>query len=227
VLSYGHKIPYIGRFITFIGAMYARTTIVKILIKLRKIFIVFNAIIGVYLVFKSVGFSTDNLIIGFLAVGETYFQSLITLSSKLFHWFVELFDHKLVPNVSGDNGGTWFSKPNTPKSNNSLIIPSNLKLPDILDTPGFSLRNLYKDGIPSTRSWYSFITDTNTWWWITVSAATFGVIYLGYSIYSDPSYLSELFSKKPRTNIQPPTPPVNPDDNITLSGTIAGAMDDF
>src|SRR6202035_1203266 len=68
VLSYGHKIPYIGRIISIIATVYARTTIIKVLTKLRKIFIIFNALIGVYLVFKSVGFSTDNLIVGFLAV---------------------------------------------------------------------------------------------------------------------------------------------------------------
>ena len=52
VLSYAHKIPYLGRIITFLGVMYGKTTIWKILIKLRKIFIVFNALIGVYLIFS-------------------------------------------------------------------------------------------------------------------------------------------------------------------------------
>jgi hypothetical protein len=53
VLGYAHKIPIIGKLITIAGLWYGKTTIWKILVKLRKIFIVLNAIIGVYMVFKT------------------------------------------------------------------------------------------------------------------------------------------------------------------------------
>jgi hypothetical protein len=224
IISYGHKIPYIGRIISIIAAMYARTTIMKILTKVRKIFIIFNALIGVYLVFKSVGFSTDNILVGFVAVGETYLQTLLSFTSKLFHWFVELFDHKIIPNVPGDNGGTWFSKPKIiePKYK-SLIIPSNLKIPDFIESPGFSLRELYKNSTPVTKSWFSYITDSNTLWWIAVSVGTIGFIYLGYNFCTNPHFVEDFFIKKPRTNIQPPTPPIDPGNNpdITLTGAVA------
>jgi hypothetical protein len=90
---------------------------------------------------------------------------------------VELFDHKIIPNVPGDNGslarGTWFSKPREIEKPTSLIVPSNLKFQDIMDsTSNFSLRELYKDAKPQPRYWYSFLTDTNTLWWLGVSIAT-------------------------------------------------------
>lgn len=46
VLAYAHKIPYIKHIITALSIMYGRTTIWKVLINLRKGFIMFNAVIG-------------------------------------------------------------------------------------------------------------------------------------------------------------------------------------
>lgn len=221
LLGYIHKMPILGKIISLLGLYYGRTNYWQLLVKIRKIFVVFNALIGVYMVFKSVGFSTDNLIIGFTAVGETYFTMLGSLVKRLFCWFVELFDHKIIPNVPGDNGGTWFSKPIKPKYK-SLIVPSNLKIPDFIDTPGFSLRELYMKGTPSTNK--SWLLDSNTWWWIAVTAGTIGVIYLGYNLCTNPNFTLELFGSNPKTNIQPPTPPVNPPQgspDITLSGAVA------
>ena len=83
ILGYAHKMPIVGKVIGILAAWYGKTTIWKILVKIRKIFIVFNAIIGVYMVFKTVGFSTDNLLIGFTAMGETYLQTLFGLVKKI------------------------------------------------------------------------------------------------------------------------------------------------
>lgn len=219
ILGYAHKIPFIGRIITILGVWYGKTTIWKILVKIRKIFIVFNAIIGVYMVFKTVGFSTDNLLIGFTAMGETYIQTLFGLMNRLFHWFVELFDHKVVPNVPGDSGGTWFSKPSIPK-NKSIFIPSNI--PNILENDTFSLRNLYKDAVPSSTPWYR---DTNNLFWILTIAGTIGVAYVGYKIYMDPSIVMSIFKSNPTINTQAPTPPNDPSgSNITLEQAATGSI---
>ena len=201
LLAYAHKIPFIGRIISLLGLYYGRTTIWKILIKVRKIFIVINALIGVYLVFKSVGFSTDNLLVGFIAVGESYFIMLKNLTYKLFTWFVELFDHKIIPNVPGDNGGTFFSKP----KNKSIFTPSNI--PNLLESDMFSLRKLYKDATPNYTPWYK---DTTTWLWIIGTGCTIGVIYLGYCVIADPSFIPSLFKSNPTINTQGPTPPTDP-----------------
>ena len=221
ILGYAHKIPFIGRIIAILGVWYGKTTIWKILIKIRKTFIVFNAIIGVFMVFKSVGFSTDNLLIGFTAMGETYIQALFGLVNRLFHWFVELFDHKVVPNVPGDSGGTWFSKPPVPK-NKSIFVPSNISIPNILENDTFSLRNLYKDAVPSSTPWYR---DTNNLFWFLTIAGTIGAVYVGYKIYMDPSIIMSVFKSNPTINTQAPTPPNDPSgSNITLEQAATGSI---
>jgi hypothetical protein len=227
VIAYGHKIPFIGRIISLVGLYYGRTTIWKVLAKLRKIFIIVNALIGVYMVFKTAGFSSDNIIAGWLAVGETYFETLAGLTGRLFRWFVELFDHKVVPNVPGDNGGTWFSKPQ-PQPNKSIFVPSNLNISDIIENKPFSLRALYKDGVISnTSSWY---TDKTTWYWIAGIACTLGVLYLGYKIVTDPLYILDRTTPSIKTT-QPTPPPINPSDlemppspDITLGRNIAQSV---
>src|SRR6201994_4963285 len=108
ILSYGSKIPYIKRIITILSVMYGRTTIWKVLVRLRKLFIMFNAVIGVYMVFKTVGFGYDNLLAGFVGMGHSYIEIFSNFTKRLFHWFVELFDHKIVPNVPG--GGSSVTK---------------------------------------------------------------------------------------------------------------------
>jgi len=109
VLSYGSKIPFIKQIISVLSLYYGRTTFWKILIKLRKGFIMFNAVIGVYMVFKTVGFSYDNILAGFAGMGHNYLEIFTNFTKRLFHWFVELFDHKVIPNVPNvprDSGGT-------------------------------------------------------------------------------------------------------------------------
>jgi hypothetical protein len=224
VIAYAHKIPVIRFIIGTLAAYYGKTTIWKILVKIRKIFIIINALLGVYMVFKTVGFSTDNLIAGFIGVGETYFIMLKDVTYKLFTWFVELFDHKIIPNVPGDNGGTMFSKP----KNKSLITPSNIKIPDILDDDFFSLRKLYKDATPTSTPWYK---ETSTLLWIVGGICTIGVLYYGYCKISDPLFIATLFSSNPTINTQSPTPPLDPSGSgtipspdITLSQSIGNSI---
>jgi len=60
VLSYANKIPFIKQIVSMLSLYYGRTTFWKILIKLRKAFIMFNALLGVFMVYNTVGFSYDN-----------------------------------------------------------------------------------------------------------------------------------------------------------------------
>ena len=110
LIAYAHKIPLIGRLITLASLYYGKTTIWKILVKIRKAFIIFNAALGVYMVFHTVGFSTDNILAGITAMGHEYLQLLFNFTHRIFNWFVEIFDHKIVPNV-----------PNEPKNPKSFI----------------------------------------------------------------------------------------------------------
>jgi hypothetical protein len=56
------------------------------------------------MVFKSVGFSMDNILAGFSGMGHQYLEIFTNFTKRLFNWFVELFDHKVVPNVPKDGG---------------------------------------------------------------------------------------------------------------------------
>jgi hypothetical protein len=102
ILGYAHKVPMIRKLLALLGFWYGKTTIWKLLVKIRKVFILVNAAIGVYMVFKTVGFSSDNIIAGVGGMGHTYYELLFNTTKRLFNWFVELFDHKIVPSVPTD-----------------------------------------------------------------------------------------------------------------------------
>ena len=112
VLSYGSKIPFIKQIVAMLSMYYGRTTFWKVLIRVRKLFIIFNAIIGVFMVYKTVGFSYENVLAGFAGMGHSYLEIFSNFIKKLFNWFVELFDHKVIPNVPGDvnSGNNTYKK---------------------------------------------------------------------------------------------------------------------
>jgi hypothetical protein len=234
ILSYAHKIPYIGKIIMLLSLWYGKTTWWKILVKIRKVFIIFNALIGVLLVFKTTGFSSDNVLAGIAGMGHTYLEIFYNFSKRLFYWFVELFDHKIVPNVPSTGGGNppasagnnWFQgKSNIPstagsQSHKSIFIPSGIELPNILESESFSLRNLYKDGVVSIHStpWYR---EWSTWLWIVGIA---GVAFIGYKFIIDPLFIESLGRGNTVVNApQPPNISVTPASSGSSSG--AGSPD--
>lgn len=60
ILGYARKLPFLSKLISWLSLWYGRTTIWKILGKTRKLFVILNALIGVYAVFKAVGFNFDK-----------------------------------------------------------------------------------------------------------------------------------------------------------------------
>jgi hypothetical protein len=220
VLGYAHKIPVIGKVLSLLSLWYGRTTIWKILVKIRKIFIVFNAIIGVYIVFKSVGFSTDNLMAGFYGVGHTYVETLFSLTKRLFNWFVELFDHKVVPNVPGTGPNTpkvynplgWYTKPmhNAPLSERILDLGN---LNKNLFTDPFNI-NINVQSTP----WYR---DYTTWLWIAGVTCTLGLAFLGYKMIMDPTILQNLTGG----DVVNPSPKISPKGGPSIN--VQGAEPDI
>ena len=108
LLAYGSKIPVISKATKVLSIWYGRTTWWKMLIYLRKCFIVINAIIGVYTVFRITGFSTDNVIAGIAGLGGTYVEMFTSFVKRLYRWF-HFLDFKVVPKPSdswwpGENG---------------------------------------------------------------------------------------------------------------------------
>lgn len=60
------------------------------------------------MVFNTVGFNYENVLAEFAGMGHTYLEILGNFTRRLFNWFVELFDHKVVPNIPGDRPSYWF-----------------------------------------------------------------------------------------------------------------------
>jgi hypothetical protein len=205
LLFFANKLPFIKPIVTLASLYYGRTTWWKLLIKIRKAFVIFNALIGVYIVFKTTGFSFDNILAGFAGMGHQYVEIFMNFTKRLFHWFVELFDHKIIPNIptpgsqgggSTPKGGLW--SPLDYKNNINPIL-NNL-------TPESSLREWYKTPLNiniNTVPWYK---DLSTWMWIGTivgaTACTLGIGYLGYIYLSAP--ILNLFGATP--NITPPSP---------------------
>lgn len=213
-----YKIPYIGKIITLLSLWYGRTTWWQILVKVRKAFVVFNALIGVYLVYKTTGFNYDNLLAGFVGMGHTYLEIFINFNKKLFNWLVEFFDHKIVPNVPNNKPSSrWPFTINTSQSASiwplSSPKPTDSVIDNLLNGPN-SLRETYTKGgfniNINTTPWYR---DLSTWVWLgTIVGATAGIIglsYIGYIYLADP--ISSLFKTTP-------VQPISPDGSITPTG---------
>jgi hypothetical protein len=220
LLFFVNKLPFIKPIVTLLSLYYGRTTWWKLLVKIRKAFIIFNAAIGVYIVFKTTGFSYDNILAGFSGMGYQYIEIFMNFTKRLFNWFIELFDHKLVPNVPG-NPSLPTNKPkfgwsSPTAAGHDLTNPITSNLKEYLSSQP-SLRDKWSQPISwfdsplniniNTTPWYK---DLTTWIWIgTIVSATAGIVgigYLGYIYLSDP--ISAFFKSGagPTTNVNPPSP---------------------
>ena len=171
LLAYGSKIPVISKATKVLSVWYGRTTWWKMLIYMRKCFIIINAIIGVYTVFRITGFSTDNVIAGIAGLGGTYVEIFTSFVKRLFRWFHDLLDFKVVPKPSD----SWWPGENGSKT--SVTILGEDKSPE----PFISLRETYKNSNSSfNTSWIP-----NWIYYGLLAILTGGVIYVCYSLYND------------------------------------------
>jgi hypothetical protein len=211
VLSYAHKIPFIKQIISVLSLWYGRTTIWKVLIKLRKMFIIFNAIIGIFMVYKTVGFNHENLLAGFSGMGHSYLEIFINFNKRLFNWVVELFDHKVVPNITKK---LWNS--GTGPIDKSVFNPFSSTQP-LENSLRKSYNSLLSINIEPTP-WYR---DLNNLWWVggllIKGAAIAGVVYFGYKFIIDPLFIESLGKGKgeDRTGFAPAVTVASPEGSIT------------
>lgn len=171
LLTYGHKLPIIGKIIRRISIIYARTTIWKLLVKLRKAFIVMNAIIGIYLLIHITGFNQDNIIGGISGIGYAYIDMITSFFKKLFTWIFDLFDTKIVPKPPADinNGWKWWG----PKENTWAASPMNDPFKAMLDLS--KSQEIYKTPYSSGSDWHI----PNWLWYTGVALLSLGVLYVG------------------------------------------------
>lgn len=140
------------------------------------------------MVFKTVGFSSDNILAGLAGMGHSYIEIFTNLTKRFSNWFYELLDNKIVPNVPGntpiaraDHSYKWYPRGLV----NTGYDPVNN--PIISDKP-FSLREIYTKGGLNvnvhTTPWYR---DLSTWLWVAgiagITVGLAGIGYLGYSYF--------------------------------------------
>ncbi len=226
VLGYSNKIPIVRNIISILSIWYGRTTWWSILVKVRKAFVTFNAIIGMYMVYKTTGFGFDNFLASFVAIGETYVDIFVNFNKRIFNWLYNLFNSKVVPNVPNNppsslNPTTWFNGTNNipPKSNwltntNNSIGPTGWSNRGISFDDSNSIRKLYTDNPVNininTSPWYK---DLTTWLLLGGSLACVGVLYLGVKIIMDPLMINDLpiIGSLFKSNV----PVTSPDGSIT------------
>jgi hypothetical protein len=188
------------------------------------------------MVYKTVGFGYDNILAGFIGMGENYFIILTNFTKRMFNWFFELFDYKIVPNVPNlpNNKPSWLDYKPLPKIEGVTVNPPIKK--DGWGLPGldefFRLRDTYKNVTVNTTSpWY---TDLTNWLLIAGIATSIGVCYFGYQFMTNPNFIndSNWFSFLSYFRGNPGgggIGPVGPDINVT-GDTIAsgsGYVGDF
>ena len=181
LLLYGKNLPIVSKAMPFLERWYGKTSWWQLMAIARKAFLTFNALIGVLAVFKLTGFSSDNVIGGFYGVGAYYMEMLGSLVRRIFNFFFDFFDYRLVPNTPSEVTRSTFNKFNplpidfTPKPFN----PAQ-------DIDSFSLRKLYTQqpvNINVNTGW-----GFNSWWWyVGAGAGALALLYLGMKIYVDPT----------------------------------------
>ena len=163
IISYANKIPFIAKWTKRLGLWYGKTSWWVLLVNIRKAFIVFNAIIGLYASLKLVGFSSNNVIGGFMALGVNYLEMLSFGLGSIFKWIYNLFDNEVVPKPSGSN----FNPSNWLSSDQVINTPRKpyYKAYDKLE-PSWMHDQLYGpsynwDAYPKQRDgWF-----THSWYW--------------------------------------------------------------
>lgn len=181
------KIPFLNKYIKGIKSVVAKTSIWSVLVILRKTFIVMNALIGMWLIFKITGWSEFSFIGIVSTFGNAYIDIFSTFCLKAFNWIYELFDTKIVPDIPSN-------KPKNPWS----------------QTTGWNVRPMsqpnYMEIAESAKSWYSsptppandsWLTSWKTWAFIGGSIITIFALYTGYVFVSD-------WFKGPNVNTQAP-----------------------
>nr|YP_010170403.1 hypothetical protein K8K84_mgp067 [Phanerochaete carnosa]QRZ60385.1 hypothetical protein [Phanerochaete carnosa] len=98
-----YKIPIVSKMTKKIVTWYIKTNWWKllfgILVKIRKAFIILNALIAIYALVDITGFSSDNIIAGVYGLGATYVEILTSFAKGISNWLVKFLDLNVVPNI--------------------------------------------------------------------------------------------------------------------------------
>lgn len=207
LLAYGHKLPIISKIINILSLWYGKTAWWRVLVNLRKAFMVFNALIGVCTVLNLSGFNIENFLASCYMLGLTYFEMFTYGVSRIFTWFYNLFD-KITPNPSVPNN----SSPKFLKlpSFNTSEIPKMPDYPNPAKGPtsvGWSVTDFLKPKEPEPTGW-----SIPSWvWYVGAAALTIGAVYLGYQVITSEQFRDWLAPHHTNTrSFNPNLPPTDP-----------------
>ena len=130
-----------------------------------------------------------------MAMGHAYFEILGNITNNLFSWLLNLFDQKIFHNVPDTKPGSTGSPIDyilPPVEKMKGPIPKDVWNPALSDNlPKISLRDIYMKGSSTIdiTPWYK---DTTAWFWLIGSS---GVIYLGYNLFFNTSFIDSFFLK--------------------------------
>ena len=204
ILTYAHKLPVISKIIKLLAMWYGRTTWWTVLVKSRKMFVVLNALIGMYTLIGITGFSTDNIIAGITGLGYAYVEIISNLSTRVFNWLFNLFDRQIVPKVpdskpswkfwSGSSGGDTSVSPKLAGHNISNPLSNYLQ-----NNQSESLRGIYKN-VPTE---ININTNSSSDWsigkylfWGGLTLIGIGAVYLGFKYISESSFITNWMDVK-------------------------------
>jgi hypothetical protein len=222
ILAYAHKIPFIGKIISLLSLWYGRTTIWKVLVKIRKLFLIFNAAIGVLMVYKTVGYDHETFMAGILTMGDTYLKIFVNMTKRLFNWFFELFDYRIAPNIP--------NKPTPPTVTSYMWHPRGLehstpwynKIPDLSKIPNDWPLNPFGINVNiNSTPWYR---DLNTWLWVGGSICVAGFMFLTFKFITDPLYVSDLLGTHPDIKGKTPITKITPPESNEIAGESSGSI---
>lgn len=180
------RLPFISYLVGLLSIWYGKTTWWKILVKIlsisRKTFVIFNALIGIYVVYNICGFEVGLMYSHFATMGTTYLEIFSNFTKRIFEWFLDFLGYDLGP-----------KKPNIPTGHVKKLftIGDIPRMPDY-SVNGYSLRDTYKHmlniNVETVSSpWYK---DLSTWLWIGGIVSIIGFSYLGYKFIMDPNFFS-------------------------------------
>lgn len=191
------KLPFLSKFSKPIKFILGKTVFWTFLVYCRKAFIVMNAIIGIWLMFKITGWNQGSFFMSAAAIGGSYMEFFVSFVYKAYNWLFNLLDNKVVPNIPNNWSGSQFNGWNTEpmKSNKYLEIANNAK-------------SWYQPMHPaSVSSWSDWLPSWSTLFYLGIGLLTIGALYSGYIYFSD--FIHTAFGnidkgKGPEINVESP-----------------------
>lgn len=198
-INYFFKIPFISKLLLKFKSKFGKKWFWHILVLSRKIFIIFNALIGCYFVYKLCGFGSGSMFANIAGIGNSYLKILYSFWQGVFEFFCDLLDFKVVPKVPKNppvnptgfspwNGPGWYSNPMVENKFTDIAEQSKEWFSN-------SSSNQYSN-LNNQTPWYK------DWSYLLYGAAALSIFCAGYLIISyflsDTTVIEDVASEKVR-----------------------------